>query len=420
MVSFTSDERGTIEIPLRLVVYLIITGAIIALVVIGLSNLKPGMTVDTLEKQIGAIKVSLAAMQSGAARNLIDPASPGGNIRTYKIVLPEDTGYLAFGADPDPDNDGNLTNTQDSILTESGNVIIYSSGAGKKVIPLDEPIEIREGLFENGRWVMNRADGKQYGVVIRGSGISEITFELVYDPVSKTRYTLSHFTDDVNAVINPYDPASLPNMVWVSVDPNWIPADGVTEADVIVQLKDEKGRNVAKDGVEVNLTANGGTLGHGNLTTVKGMAKSNIISDKAGTVLITASSAGLNPGSTYLTVKQVPIVLDFGKWLYSEDDELTASFTTDQSLEYSISFRGNGTKFSLPFVGTWWPNASIYIDGAKAGEEMIDSETMLVKIFPRITLAPGVHTIKVALTNDKFLPFGGDTNIYVEGVTLAD
>jgi len=71
-------------------------------------------------------------------------------------------------------------------------------------------------------------------------------------------------------------------------------------------------------------------------------------------------------------------------------------------------------------VGTWWPNASIYIDGAKAGEEMINGETMLVKIFPRITLEPGIHTINIKLTNDKFLPFGGDTNIYVEGVTLSD
>ncbi|MBU4221093.1 MAG: Ig-like domain-containing protein, partial [Euryarchaeota archaeon] len=417
---FISDERGTMEIPLRFVVYVMMTGAIIALVVIGISNIKPGITTDTLEKQTGTIKVSMAAMQSGAARNLIDPASPGGNIRTYKIVLPEDTGYLAFGADPDPDNDGNLTNTREDLLTDSGNVIIYRTSAGKKIIPLDENIEIREGIFENGRWVMNREDGKQFGVVIRGGGRSEITFELVYDPVSKERYILSHFTDDLNAFIYPYDPTVLPNRVWVSVDPNWIPADGVTYANVIVQLKDERGRNAAKDGVEVNLTVSGGTLGRTNLTTVNGRAGTNITSDEVGTVLITASSSGLNPGSTYLTVKHVPIVLNFEKWLYSEDDELTASFTTDQTLEYGIYFRGNGTMFSVPFVGTWWANASIHIDGIKAGEEIIDSETSLVRIFPRITLAPGVHTINVTLATDKFLPLLGDTNIYVESVTLSE
>ncbi len=419
MVSFISDERGTMEIPLRFVVYVLITGAIIALVAIGISHIKPGMTQDTLEKQIGAIKVSLAAMQSGAARNLIDPASPGGNIRTFKLVLPQDVGYLAFGADPDPDNDGDLTNTKDNILTGRGNVIIYSSSGGKKIIPLDENTEIREGIFENGRWVMNSLDGKQYGVVIRGDGKSEITFELVYDPITKERYTLAHFTDDLNAFINPYDPTVLPNSIRVYADPNWIPADGVTDADVIVQLKDAKGRDAGKDGVEVNLTASGGTLGRANLTTVKGRARTNITSDVVGTAMITASSAGLNPGSTYLTVKQVPIVLVFGQWLYSENEELTASFSTTQDIEYSVSFNGNGTKFSVPFVGTWWANASIFIDGVKVGEEMIDSEIIFEKEFPGIALAAGNHTLKVRLANDVSLPFMGDTNIYVERITLT-
>jgi hypothetical protein len=161
-------------------------------------------------------------------------------------------------------------------------------------------------------------------------------------------------------------------------------------------------------------------LGRVNLTTVKGRARTKITSEVVGTVLITANSSGLNPGSAYLTVKQVPIVLDFGKWLYSEDEELTVSFTTTQTLEYSVSFRGNGTKFSVPFVGTWWPNATINIDGAKVGEEMIDSETTLVKIFPRITLAPGEHTLNVTLTNDMFLPLVGDTNLYVESLKLIE
>jgi len=78
---------------------------------------------------------------------------------------------------------------------------------GKEDNPLDENTEIREGAFENGRWVMNSPDGKQHGVVIRAEGKSEITFELVYDPITKKRYTLAHFTDDLNAVINPYHPA---------------------------------------------------------------------------------------------------------------------------------------------------------------------------------------------------------------------
>ena len=81
-------------------------------------------------------------------------------------------------------------------------------------------------------------------------------------------------------------------------------------------------------------------------------------------------------------------------------------------------FNGNGTKFSVPFVGTWWANASIFIDEAKVGEEMIDSEVIFDKEFPGIALAAGNHTMKVKLTNDVSLPFMGDTNLYVERITL--
>src|SRR5450756_2303370 len=105
-----------------------------------------------MEKQFGEIIVSLSAMQSGSARNLIDRDSPAGNIRTFKIKIPEDVDYLAFGADPDPDNDHNLTNTPEDFLTEGGNVIFYSSGkSGKILFPLDGSVELREGLLDNGR-----------------------------------------------------------------------------------------------------------------------------------------------------------------------------------------------------------------------------------------------------------------------------
>ncbi len=420
MVSLINDESGSMEIPLRFVVYIIITGAIIGLAAIGISNLKPVMTEDTMEKQIWAMKTSLDSMQEGAARNLLDPASAAGNIRTYNIVLPEDVRYLAFGVDPDPDNDGNLTNSRDDLLTDRENVIIYSSSAGKRIIPLYEDIELREGLFENGRWVMNLEDGKQYGVVLKGGGKFEITFELVYDPISKERYTLAHFTDDLKAFINPYDPEALPNGVWISVDPKWIPADGFTGADVIVQLMDSGGHDAAKDGVNVNLMASGGTIRSPNLTTVKGRARTNITSDTVGTAVITGSSPGLNPGSAYLTIKQVPIILDFRSWIYSEFEELDVSFTITQKLKYSISFKGNGTSFSVPVMGTWWPNTIIYIDGTEAGEEMIDSETIFVKAFPGIMLAPGVHNMKVRMKNDIYLPLMGDANLYVESVTLSE
>jgi len=240
--------------PLRLVVYVILTGAIIAIVAIGVSHLEPGFTMNSMEKQIGAIGVSLNTMQYGAARNLIDPDSPAGNIRTFRIVIPEDVTYLAFGADPDPDNDNNLTNTCDGMVTERGNMIFYMSRkSGKKRIPLEEGIELREGVLEKGRWVLNTIGDREYGVVITGKGTYELTFEQVYDPISKRKYILIHHTDDLDAFINPYDPTILPNSVWVSVFPASIPADGVSRADVTVRLKDVKGRDAARAGVEINL-----------------------------------------------------------------------------------------------------------------------------------------------------------------------
>ncbi len=192
------------EIPLRLVVYVIITALILAIAAMGISNLKPAMATDTMEKQIGGIKASLNTMQYGAARNLFDPASPAGNLRTFKITLTEDVEYLAFGVDPDPDGNDNLTDTKDNLPTESGNVIFYKLRMGSKTrVPLEKTIELREGVLDNGRWILNKASEKQYGVVIKGSGKFEITFEQVYDPISKKSYTLSHYTDDLDACINP-------------------------------------------------------------------------------------------------------------------------------------------------------------------------------------------------------------------------
>ena len=96
-------------------------------------------------------------------------------------------------------------------------LFIYSSGkGGKKRIPLDGSVELREGLLDNGRWIINNFEEKQYGAVITRKGRYELTFELVYDPILKEKYTLVQFTDDLDAFINPIDPTILPNNIWIS------------------------------------------------------------------------------------------------------------------------------------------------------------------------------------------------------------
>jgi len=420
MTSFFTDESAAIEIPIRLLVYVILTFAIVAVTIIGFSHIYPGMTANIMEKQIGEIKVTLDAMQNGGSRNLIDPDSPGGNIRTIIITIPDEVDFLAFGSDPDPDNDLNLTNTPEGVITGRGNVIFYSSVKNGKIgIPLNDGTEIREGLFENGRWVVNEIGGKQYGVVISGKGNYELTFEMVYDPLTGERYTLVHMTDDLNAYINPYDPQVLPNNLWISVYPTSLPADGLTYADVFISLKDKKGRDAPVDRVRINLSASIGNLSLQNLMTVKGKASARIRSDIAGTSMITATSPGLNPGSVHLTIIPVPIILEFNRWIYNEDEGLNGQFFTSQDSNYTISFTGYGTKFSVPLLGTWWPDASIEIDGVKLAEERIDFGSNRTITFSQARLPAGDHHFNISLKNDKYFPFVGDTNIYVVNVVLS-
>ena len=419
MVSFFNDDRASIDIPIRLVVYIILTAAIIAVTAIGLSHIWPGMTTNIMEKQAGEIKASLSTMQTGGARNLIDPDSPPGNIRTLMITIPEDVDYLAFGGDPDPDNDLNLTNTPDGMITERGNVIYYSGTSGKIRIPLEDSIELREGLLEGGRWTVNDIGGLQNGAVLSEKGTYELTFELVYDPISKEKYTLVHLTDNLNVYINPYDPSVLPNNLWISVNPGSIPADGVTNAQILVKLKDKKGRDATGDGININLSVSLGNLSASNLTTVKGKASATISSDLFGTSLITATSPGLNPGSSHLTITQKPIILEFNRWISNESDKLTGQFFVNQELKYNIAFTGYGTKVSLPLLGVWWPNASIEIDGIQLGEETIGSESTVTRTFVQVTLPAGDHYLNISLENDKYLPLLGDTNLYVEKVVLS-
>lgn len=418
MPSFLHDDNASIEIPIRLVVYVILAGAILGIFLIGISNVWPGITASIMEKQIGEIKASLNGMQSGAMRNLIDSDSPSGNIRTVKITIPEDIDYLSFGVDPDPENDFDLTNTPDGMLTENGNIMVYSGKNGKIRVHLDEFIELREGRLKNGRWIVNEINGKQYGAVLTEKGDYELIFELVYDPILKEKYTLVHMTDELNAYISPYDPLILPNNLRISVNPLSIPADGTTEAEILVKLKDNKGRDARSDGINITLSATLGNLSSLNLTTLKGKASAIITSDLAGTSLITAFSPGLNPGSGHLTITPEPIVIEFNKWINNEDEQLTGNFSTNQELNYSISFTGLGTKFSLPLIGTWWPNASIGIDGI-TGEETIDGQSMVTRTIIETALSPGGHNLSISLKNDKYLPLVGDTNLYVEKIIIS-
>jgi len=127
------DEHGIDTIPLKLVVYLVLVGIIIMLTAIGLKNAGPPMDAALIERQLGEVRSGIEHMQSGYARDLSDPYAPTGNTRSFDLVLPDSLEYLSFGADPDPDNNGILTDTPPGLVTDNGDVIYYKlRGDGKR------------------------------------------------------------------------------------------------------------------------------------------------------------------------------------------------------------------------------------------------------------------------------------------------
>ena len=117
------DEQGIDTVPLKLIVYLVLVGVIIAMVAVGLKNAGPPMDAALMERQMGELKTSFQQMQSGYARDLGDPYAPIGNIRSFDLVLPDSLEYLCFGVDPDPDNNGILTDTPPGLETGAGIVV---------------------------------------------------------------------------------------------------------------------------------------------------------------------------------------------------------------------------------------------------------------------------------------------------------
>jgi type II secretory pathway pseudopilin PulG len=198
------DDQGIDTIPLKLIIYLVLIGIIIIITASGLKNAAPTVDASIMEHRISEVKSSIEQMQSGFARDLSDPYAPAGNIRHHELTLPDSLEYLCLGTDPDPDNNGNLTDTPPGLTTDDGNVIYYKlTGSGKNLVKLDDRVHLREGDLTGGRWMPNVVDGLQQALVITGSSQS-VTFELVSD--RGITYTLIHSTDDINAYINPDKP----------------------------------------------------------------------------------------------------------------------------------------------------------------------------------------------------------------------
>ncbi|HIH44454.1 MAG TPA: hypothetical protein HA257_05085 [Candidatus Methanoperedenaceae archaeon] len=415
------DESGVETIPLKIVVYTIIIGVILGTAMLGLSNIEPKGSENSMEKQLGKLKASVELMQDGSARNLGDPSAPAGNIRTFLLDIPDNIEYVSFGVDPDPDSNGILGDTPPGLTTDSGDVIYYGvRGGGKNRVLLDPGVQLREGEETGSVFVPAQAGGLQQGFVMTGAGEHRITFELVFDPVTKERYTLSHSTDELFAYINQYNTSSLPNGLSAAVSPGAVPADGTTSSMITVQVIDAKGRRVKSAGKNITLSASLGGFNTPNLTTDSyGRAAAYFTSDSTGVAVVNATSPGIHPASTYLTVTPVPIRFLVRDWIYTSKTGLLRSFYNYDNATYSVSITAYGTEAHWPFQSEGWPIARMEIDGEIAGEVVIDSGTLITRDFPRVWLDRGGHTVRISMPNDLNVPLMGDRNLYVEEVVLS-
>ena len=187
--SFLTDTQGVDTVPLKMVFYLAVTGVIIVLMAVSWNNLSPLYSGARDSKQINDAALEIVSIQDGYARDVREPAAPDGSMCTIELSLP-DVSYLAFGVDPDPDMNGNLS---DSTWVAANNTLIcqYSSGSRNLYQIEGDLINFRKGTLANssGSWMPDE-NAVSSGVVIEGPITGEFTFELVLD---NGKYTLSHF-----------------------------------------------------------------------------------------------------------------------------------------------------------------------------------------------------------------------------------
>lgn len=190
---FLEDTRGVDTIPLKMVVYLTITALVILLAAAALNNISPVMDDTDIDRQLEDAALKISSIQNGYAREISSKGTDG-SMCTVELSLPEHVRYVSFGVDPDPDGDGNLSNTEWSV--EDNTIICgYYSDFKTRVLISGESVYFRKGIQdEGGLWTFHEDaypnSNTSEGFLIEGPISGEFTFELVFDDGKKT---LSHF-----------------------------------------------------------------------------------------------------------------------------------------------------------------------------------------------------------------------------------
>lgn len=193
--SFFTDTEGIDTIPLKMIVYLVITGCVLALIAISWNAIVPVKQGYDIEKQLTEVSLELLSLQKGKARDISMPFSSEGSICSIELDLPGDVTFIGFGVDPDPDNDGNITNSSWNI---ENNTIIYryDNGVRKRWHIEGENINFYQGVrSDSGNWFLDTtldpSTNMDKGVVIEKPVSGTYIFELVRN---NGTYTLSHFS----------------------------------------------------------------------------------------------------------------------------------------------------------------------------------------------------------------------------------
>ncbi len=175
-----------------MIVYLAITGCVLVLIAMSWNAIVPLKQGCDVEKQLSEASLELLSLQKGKARDLSLISSAEGSMCSLDLDFPKEITYLGFGVDPDPDNDGNITNS--GWDTENNTIIYrYDNGVKKRWVIKGEQIHFCQGhLSADGTWLPESTTGhSNMGVVIEKPISGTYVFELARN---NTTFTLSHFS----------------------------------------------------------------------------------------------------------------------------------------------------------------------------------------------------------------------------------
>ena len=199
MRQFLTNTVAADTLPLKLVVYLGLISAVLILLAQAWHATIPVLEDAQINDQVETASLSILSIQDGHARNSADLYSPEGSMCTLKLSLPASIRYISFGVDPDPECNGNLS---DSRWSMENNTIVYQykNGVKERMLLEGKSVNFVKGeLNAKGIWIPTAnlknnetlATPEKRGIVIEYPVTGEYLMELV--EMKDIRYTMSHF-----------------------------------------------------------------------------------------------------------------------------------------------------------------------------------------------------------------------------------